>query len=163
MRLFLIILLLVFLMLIFFQDIKLRKIHALLPLAIFGISIYLTLLVFKTTYHIVLFNAGLFVITFIIMVGYMKIKRKINENPFMSYFGMGDFLYFLSISPLFSSISYLLYFIFSLLFSLLIFIFFIQKNGKETIPLAGLSSLLLGLIILYDLFFDLKKMTLLLI
>lgn len=91
----------------------------------------------------------------------MSIKKKKFDNPFNTYFGLGDFLYFISISPLFLSVNYLVFFIASLVFSMLIYVFFIRKKRKETIPLAGLSSLLLSLVVISDVLFGLKKITLL--
>lgn len=152
--------LLIALAIIAFQDIKYRKIHVTLPFLIFGLSLFLCHLHFLS-WKVILGNAAFFLITFSILTAYMSLKNKKIINPFEAYFGLGDFLYFLAVTPLFYLKGYMSYFIFSLLFSLVVYYIFLKFLTQKTIPLAGFASLFLILVIGKDLFLGISKMTVL--
>jgi hypothetical protein len=90
----------------------------------------------------------------------MSIKNKQFLNPFQNYFGFGDFLFYLSIVPLFLIKNYILFFIFSMIFAVVIQKSFHKFINQENVPLAGLSALFLIFIVLFDLGFGLDKLTL---
>ncbi len=150
---------LICLVIIVFQDLKYRRIHVFLPLLLFVISVLKHDVNFKEWDNLFK-NILFFIATFTVLTVYLSVKNKRFINPFEAYFGLGDFLFFLAISPLFPLYNFILYFILSLLFSLIIQ-FLVQKFMKnKAIPLAGFASLFLILVICKDLFFNFKKMTL---
>jgi len=89
-------------------------------------------------------------ITFIALVfGVLCLYTKIIlQNNIFQVFGMGDLLFFILLAVSLPLVSFLMVFIFSLLFSLLIFILVKRKLKDKTVPLAGLQSLFLILVLL---------------
>lgn len=144
MKIFFVFIICTCLVLIFLQDIKYRSIHILLPVGVFVISG--TLLYQKlggAGLNFVFNNVVLFIAIFFGMVLYMSIKKGVLENPFRRYFGLGDLLFYVSITPLFSVTHYLLYFILSMIFAILLSSIFRNIIKSDSIPLAGFSALLL--------------------
>lgn len=134
---------------IFIQDIKFRHIHFIFPTTIFIGSCFLLLK--KGDYFIIISNVIFFLTTLSLLVLYMSLKSKRFINPFISYFGIGDLIFYLSITPVFFLNNYVLFFILSMFFSLAMQYIINKKPKEKTIPLAGFASLLLILIIIRDL------------
>jgi hypothetical protein len=153
--------LLVCLVLIFIQDIKYRRIHAILPIVIFSLSFFLIPLKKYDLVEILLFNTGFFFITLGILTLYMSLKSKKFLNPFENYFGLGDLLFYVAITPLFLLKNYILYFILSMIFAILMQLGLKKLITEESVPLAGFSALFLFIILLKDNFIDFQKITLL--
>ncbi len=148
------------LIIIFLQDLKYRKIHVLLPVIIFILSLF----IFNKkdiNYRIIFFNLGFFLFTIMILTMYMSIKSKRFLNPFQNYFGLGDLLFYIAITPFFLLKNYVLFFIASMIFAIVLHSIF-KKKIENTIPLAGFSSLLLLIVIFLDLLFNFQKGTILL-
>lgn len=153
--------LLITLVIVFIQDWKYRKIHIILPLIIFITSFLMIAIKKYALLEIVLFNVGFFLVTLCFLTIYMSLKSKKILNPFMHYFGLGDLLFYIAITPLFLLHNYVLFFILSLFFAVCMQ-FGLKKIIKEqTVPLAGFSSLFLFIILLKDSFVFFQKMTLL--
>jgi len=76
--------------------------------------------------------------------------KNINIKNTNSLIGLGDVLFFFSVTPLFKFIVFNIYFVTALIFSLIIHFIFQNKNwyNGKTVPLAGLMSL-------YTIFFHL--------
>ena len=110
---------------------------------------------------LMVYNAVFFLITFSVMVAYMTLKNKKLQNPFAEYFGLGDLLFYLAITPLFYLEQYVLFFIISMLFSAVLFILFKRKLNQATIPLAGFSAILLLAVLCSDRYFKYPGLTLL--
>ncbi|PXY41155.1 hypothetical protein DMB65_09375 [Flavobacterium cheongpyeongense] len=91
----------------------------------------------------------------------MSLKTKKFLNPFENYFGLGDLLFYIAITPLFLLKNYILYFILSMLFAILMQLGLKKFIKEETVPLAGFSALFLFIILLKDNFIDFQKITLL--
>lgn len=149
------------LVLVFIQDIKYRKIHVILPIVIFIVSFFLIPLKKYDLLEILLFNTGFFFITLGILTLYMSLKSKKFLNPFEHYFGLGDLLFYVAVTPLFLLKNYILYFILSLVFAILLQFGFKKIIREETVPLAGFASLFLFIILLKDSFIVFQKITLL--
>lgn len=146
---------------VFFQDWKYRRIHVVLPLLIFLFSYYLIPMDLKMILLIIAYNLLFFVLTISLLTLYMSLKNKRYINPFQNYFGLGDFLFYAAITPLFLIKNYIFYFILSMVFAILLQ-FGLKKIIKEnTVPLAGFSALLLFIIVIKDLSFHFQKITLL--
>ncbi|KIC01563.1 hypothetical protein OA88_13245 [Flavobacterium sp. JRM] len=91
----------------------------------------------------------------------MSFKSKKIINPFQHYFGIGDLLFYVSITPLFSQQNYILFFVLSMLFAIGLQLSLKKISTEETVPLAGFSALLLCIVFLKDHYFLFHKMTLL--
>ncbi|WP_157849257.1 prepilin peptidase [Flavobacterium sp. Root420] len=147
------------LLFVFFQDWKYRRIHVVLPVAIFLLSIYITHTkppLFKN----LLLNGAFFLITLIVLVFYMSIKNKQFLNPFEHYFGLGDLLFYIAITPLFILPNFILFFILSMIFALLLQFVFKKIIHENTVPLAGFSALFLFIILIKDYLSIYQKLTL---
>jgi hypothetical protein len=155
------VILLLCLVVVFIQDWIFRKIHVVLPLAIFVVSFYMIPVEKYDLLEIVLFNIVFFLITLSILTTYMSLKSKKFLNPFLHYFGPGDLLLYTAITPLFLLKNYILFFILSLLFAIVLQFGLKRFIKEETVPLAGFAALFLFIMILNDCFFGFQKITLL--
>ncbi|RYG54874.1 MAG: hypothetical protein EOO01_00215 [Chitinophagaceae bacterium] len=144
-----------------FQDWKLRKIHVALPVAIFILSFILVDGRHRLYTPVVLYNIAFFILLLGILTVYMSVRNRRFLNPFQNYFGLGDLLFFIAVSPLFFLQNYIIYIILSMVFALVLHLVFRKAVKSDMIPLAGFSSLLLIVVILKDSFLDWTKMTLL--
>ncbi|MCF8715538.1 prepilin peptidase [Joostella atrarenae] len=134
-------------LIIFYQDIQKRLIHIVLPITIGVFTVFLNFKKVDFWHQMVWINSFL-LLNFLVLIIYYSLKNKRLVNIFKSQIGIGDLLIFIAVSPLFNYSNYLLFFITSLLFSLVLFFFFKNryKNG-QTIPLAGyLSIFLIGVL-----------------
>ena len=143
------------------QDLKFRKIHIGLPILIFSLSILVFNRKGNLDYKIYLSNAMFFIIILGILIVYMSLKNKKIINPFTNYFGLGDLLFFIAVTPLFLTYNYILFFIISMIFSIVLQLLFKKVMKDNTVPLAGFSALLLLLILIKDLLFSFNKITVL--
>ena len=90
----------------------------------------------------------LIVFTVFLMVSmYAKIKMK---QPIFNVFGIGDLLFFMLLAVSFPTLSFLVIFVFSLIFSWSIFMLIKQYLKEKTVPLAGLQSLFLLLVFIIN-------------
>lgn len=153
--------LLLCLVLIFIQDLKYRRIHVILPIVIFSSAFLIVPLKKYDLVEILFLNTGFFFFTLGILTLYMSLKSKKFLNPFEHYFGLGDLLFYVAITPLFLLKNYILYFILSMLFAILMQLGLKKFIKDETVPLAGFSALFLFIILLKDNFIGFQKITLL--
>jgi hypothetical protein len=65
---------------------------------------------------------------------------------------MGDLFFFILLAVSLPILSFLILFVFSLIFSLLIFILLKNTFKEKTVPLAGLQSLFLSLVLIANKF-----------
>lgn len=140
--------LLLCLLFMLWQDWKYRRIHVLLPLVVYGIGFYVTQNVID--YKMVLLNSAFFIIVFMFLMVYMSFKAKAFLNPLNHYFGLGDILFYLAITPLFYLKQYAVFFVASMLFAIVLQLAFKKQSNHDTVPLAGFSSLLLLITIIVD-------------
>lgn len=80
---------------------------------------------------------------------YLELRYKEGKLIFIKWIGLGDLLFFISVSIYYSFDEFALVYLGSLLFSAILFICF--KSRLKTIPLAGFSAL-------FILFFEIYKM-----
>ncbi len=144
------------LLLIFWQDLKLRHIHVVLPI----ITLLSSYSLIKPNLYQTGLNIFFLVITLGVLTIYMSLKNKKFLNPFKNYFGLGDLLFYLAISPLFFLYNYILFFVLSMLFAIVIQKIFKKNINQNSVPLAGLSALLLILILAKDIVLPFQKITL---
>lgn len=101
---------------------------------------------FILPFNSILVNVGtnLILISFLLAVSY--VYTRLRRIEFKSSFGLGDVLFFIFISCTFATISFLVLFVFSLFFSLLMHFVLSAKNKEKTVPLAGYMSLFFGVV-----------------
>lgn len=134
---------------VFYQDVKERKVS--LWLLVLGICLGGLLHYLQQNNIVFVSNIVVNFIFIILVLGVLwayakfKLKKKLQE-----VFGMGDALFFLLLAASLPILSFLIVFVFSLLFSLTVFIIFKNKLSDKTVPLAGLQSLFLGLIFIIN-------------
>lgn len=136
-------LLIIVLLIIFYQDLKMRAVHWILfPLTF----------IFSITYNFSytnLFNSLINVLYLTIILCaltvYLSIKNKKIVNISNGFFSLGDSLFLLVITPLFSNQQYIGFIIISSLYALLVHFTLtkINSNQNPTIPFAGYAALLL--------------------
>lgn len=130
------------LVVVVYQDLKIRLIHIGLPFLIFGFAIALN---WGNIAHIEWFRSlGFLIFNFVVVTLYFSFKKRAFLNPMDRLIGWGDFLFLVAVTPLFTFRNYLKYFVLGMVFSLLLFLlmkWIYPKYG--TIPLAGFLSLFL--------------------
>ena len=138
------------------EDFKDRKIHlALLILGIFN-SYLLRYIENGSTVLIdrLLINGGFYIIQLLGIELYLFIKFQKLINPFMQFYGFGDFLLTIALLPLLNPLSFVQWYLTSLILSglthLLLIKFFRNQNHRK-IPLAGCQSLSFAVVIASDL------------
>lgn len=133
-------LLLMTLIYVAYQDIKERQVYwILIVLAglLFGYLHFkntLTELFLTSVVMNMIFVCFLFIVVYL----YSRFKLKISFNE---AFGTGDILFFIALAFTFSTVSFLVVFIFSLFFSIVLQIVLQQRQKHSTVPLAGYMSL----------------------
>ena len=125
---------------VFLQDIKERKVYwFLFPIIAVcsGVLLYKNMFseLFYTTISI---NIGFVLVLLFAVFLYSKIKLK---TAITKTFGLGDGLLFLALVFTFSSVSFLILFVFGLVFSLIIHLVLKRNSKFSTVPLAGYLSL----------------------
>lgn len=129
---------------IFYQDNKDRMVYWFLyPIVgILAFAIQLKYLPVQT----VLVSSGLnlLFVCFLLIVSFVYIY--LRKLAFENAIGLGDILFFIFISFTFSTISFIVLFVFALLFSLVLHFVFQDKSTEKTVPLAGYMALFFGVV-----------------
>mgnify|MGYP000412748801 CR=1 FL=1 len=146
-------LLILLLGILFYQDIKERKVS--IWILITGILIGGCIHYLWQQPIVFLLNIGIN-ISFIVVIlgvlwGYAKFKLK---KKIFDVFGEGDLLFFVLLAVSLPILSFLMVFVFSLIFSLVIFLLLKKRFTEKTVPLAGLQSLFLGLVLIANRLFS---------
>lgn len=132
---------------VFLQDMKERQVYwFLFPI----IAICSGILLYKNMFLEVFFTTILINLIFILLLLtvvflYSKIKLKTSIK---NTFGLGDVLLFFALIFTFSSVSFLILFVFGLVFSLIIHLVIKRNSKHKTVPLAGYLSLFFSIIYL---------------
>lgn len=122
------------------QDVKERQVHwFLFPI----IGICSGILLYQNTFSQLFFSTILINLSFLVLlIGIVYLYSKLKlKTAISNTFGLGDGLLFLVLAFSFSSVSFLVLFVFGLVFSLILHLFFKQKTKQKTVPLAGYLSL----------------------
>jgi len=98
-------------------------------------------------------NIGFVSVQVLLLFTYFSIKEKRVVNITTNYLGMGDIVFWLAACFLFSLPNYIVFFISSLMFAALVYgIMKLSNMHKQTtIPLAGLQSIVVGMMLLLNL------------
>ena len=127
-------------LLVFFQDVKERLVYwFLFPIIAICSGILMYHNIIQQTLLITLsINIG-FVLFLLVVVGlYSKIRLKTSIKE---TFGLGDGFLFLALTFTFSNVTFIVLFVFGMIFSLLLHLALKQKSKIDTVPLAGYLSL----------------------
>ena len=141
---------------IFYQDVKWRKVNVWVICALFLLCLWQgwnSLAPNDLTWR--LLHNNLFILfQLIILYGYLIIRYQKIKLPLLQFLGLGDILFWIAITPLFAFPEFLVFFIISILLSLVIFIGYrvVNKDNKILIPLAGFQSLVLIFFIFFRIF-----------
>ncbi|GAA4272067.1 hypothetical protein U6A24_11210 [Aquimarina gracilis] len=133
-----------------YQDIKYRHIHIALPILVFVVAIYINIERFEL--YEVLKSIGFIAINFAAITAYFSFKTSKLQNPFKDYIGIGDLVFLIAVTPMFSFRNFMLFFISGMIVSLLLYVLFQKQSTNKTIPLAGYLSLYIILIMIPNLF-----------
>lgn len=126
---------------IIFQDLKNRAIHVLLPISIFLIALAINYLSDHLNFLMCITNIGFVVVNIVGLTLYFSLKNRKLINPIDSMIGLGDILFLISITPLFSLKSYILLFIVGMAFSLVLHLIINVLRKQNSVPLAGYLSI----------------------
>lgn len=121
------------------QDVKYRGIHFMLFPSILIITLFLNYRMDWGWTDVVLSASFVSVIILVLFI-YVSLKQKQLVNIFKSYLGLGDVLFFVVATPLFSFRNYMIYFISGMIFSIVFHLLFNRFQNHKTIPLAGYMS-----------------------
>lgn len=143
---------LIVLLIVAYQDFKDREVTVLL----FPLLLMLGIIMHYNTQYLEAFllnlmmSFGLLSIILLLLLVYVKLimKKKFNE-----VIGLGDLLFFMVLAVSFPTITFVVLFCLSLLFSLTTYLFLKSRFGKY-IPLAGLQGLFLFLVLLSNSMFN---------
>ncbi len=129
---------------IFYQDLKAREVYWFL-FPVFGICSAI-LFYNETLPELFYVSVGMnfIFISLLLLVVFLYAKLKLKSS-FGSAFGLGDVLLFMGLVFSFSTISFLVVFVFSLLFALILHLVLKQGSKLQSVPLAGYISLFFGI------------------
>ncbi|PWB21469.1 general secretion pathway protein [Flavobacterium sp. HTF] len=141
---FLKLILIITLLIVLYQDCRDRLVYwflyPVIGVLVFAVqSCYLPL-------ELVFLNSGLNLLFILILLGTSFLYIKFRKLSFQNAIGIGDVLFFIFLSFGFATISFIVLFVFSLLFSLLLHFVFQNRNQLKTVPLAGYMSLFFGVV-----------------
>jgi predicted membrane channel-forming protein YqfA (hemolysin III family) len=129
--------------LVAFQDFKERAVSWILFPIIGSLLafLYLNATSFEQYYLFVLTNTLL--ISGILLILFLYTKHIARKGFLNVSFGLGDLLFFYAFALGFPTLTFIVLFATSILFSLVVFLFSKTEKEKETIPLAGLMGFFL--------------------
>jgi len=129
-----------------YQDVKSREVYwFLLP----SLMLLLGTIHYKNVLKMHFISASIInieIVFTILAVLYLYTVFVIKKPFFKEVFGIADALYFLALAIAFPTVTFIIIFVFSLIFSLLTWLILKDKSFYKTIPLAGYMSIFLVLI-----------------
>lgn len=136
-----------------YQDIKAREVS----IGLYVISVGLLGFLHIESVNLIQFFTAIamnVLMTLLIVFVLSIYSNKVLKTPFKNSFGLGDLFFFLILAIAFPTVTFLVLFSFSLLFSLLLFLL-IKKNMKiKTVPLAGFQALFTCFILATNWFYN---------
>lgn len=128
------------LLVITWQDLKLRSIHwVTLPVTFVG----LILLNYPIEVNVILRNILFIAVLMLVVSIYVSVRNRKWTNLTKDYFGLGDILFLIAITPVSEPYLFMLIFISGTLFTLLITLLRIAVKPQRNIPFAGYFSIFL--------------------
>ncbi len=132
----------IILIVLFIQDITYRLVHISILILLFIVT---TIYWYLNSFNIqqLLFNIAFVSINMVSLKLYTLMTKKEKTEDLIYGLGLGDILFFIAITPLFSTINYILFFISGLLLSMVIHLLVSLQNKHKLIPLAGYLAIYL--------------------
>lgn len=130
------------LIIICIQDLKKRLISLFLLIFLFIICLIYW---YYNSYNFLqlLYNISFILVNLTLLKMYTLIAKKEKTDDLIPGLGLGDVLFFIVITPLFSTVNFILFFISGLFVSMLAHLFMSFFNKNKFIPLAGYLALYL--------------------
>lgn len=104
------------------------------------------------------FQINLFLLLQILTASlYFTVKKRYLVNIFKNHFGLGDLLFLVSISPMFSIFNFIAFYIISLIVITIFYVGFLSYKkypNQYPIPLAGMQSALFMLFLIFNAIFS---------
>lgn len=138
--------------LVLYQDFKNRLVYWFLY-PIIGILAF-AIQLHNLPLSIALTNLGGNLIFVVLILAVSMIYARFRKLDLKNTIGIGDILFFLFIAGTFSIVSFLVLFVFSLLFSLILHLVLSNKKEQSTVPLAGYMSLFFGVVYAVSFFWN---------
>ncbi|KRB56708.1 hypothetical protein [Flavobacterium sp. Root186] len=138
--------------LVLYQDFKSRLVYWFLY-PIIGILAF-AIQLHNLPLSIALTNLGFNLIFVVLILAVSMMYVRFRKLDFKNTIGIGDILFFLFIAGTFSIVSFLVLFVFSLLFSLILHLVLSNKKEQSTVPLAGYMSLFFGAVYAISFFWN---------
>jgi hypothetical protein len=129
---------------ILYQDSKNRLVYWFLY-PIIGILVFVIQLQYLPI-KLAFLNSGLNLLFITLLLGVSFVYIKFRKLSFQEAIGFGDILFFVFMSFAFAVVSFIILFVFALLFSLILHFVFQKKNQLKTVPLAGYMALFFGVV-----------------
>lgn len=145
-------LLLIVFALVLYQDFKSRLVYWFLY-PIIGILAF-AIQLHNLPLSIALTNLGGNLIFVVLILAVSMIYARFRKLDLKNTIGIGDVLFFLFIASTFSIVSFLVLFVFSLLFSLILHLVLSNKKEQLTVPLAGYMSFFFGVVYAVSFFWN---------
>jgi hypothetical protein len=132
--------------LILFQDIKERMVYWFFYPLIGVVGAFVQLFYLPKEVFLFYTVVNLMIVFFVLFISWIYISKIKKQKYLNESIGLGDILFFCFLSFCFPTTSFVILFVFSLFFSLIIFQFVHKKNNSDSVPLAGLMALFYVLI-----------------
>ncbi|KIO75756.1 hypothetical protein TH53_18725 [Pedobacter lusitanus] len=137
-----------------YQDFRYREVYWIcFPLLAILFSIYkITTVGLSALLTDIIFTGGFLLLQFLILWLYFCIKYRKTVNLTNGYLGWGDILFLLAICFYLSPVNYIVFYVVSLVVSIVYALFTRLLSEKEelTIPLAGIQALIFALILIVE-------------
>lgn len=139
------------LLIIIYQDLKDREVYGItfpILIALLGVLHYQYTSLMNFLYAMMM-NVGILIVIMAILYVYNMVRLK--KAFFKEVFGWGDLFFFMALAVGFPTITFVVLFVFSLLFSLIAWLVLKKKSNHNTVPLAGLMAVFLGVVLIVNL------------
>lgn len=127
---------------VLYQDFKSRLVYwflyPVIGILAFAIQLY------NVPMIMAVYNLGINLLLVSIILGISFLYVRFRKLKFNNSIGIGDLLFFVFISGTFSTVSFIVLFVFALLFSLVLHFILSSKKADKTVPLAGYMALFFG-------------------
>ncbi len=129
-----------------YQDLSDRKVYTFVFPVLIGLLGYLHYQSVEIITFISAICINIAMLTIIIGLLYLYTIVKIKRPFFEEVFGMGDVLFFVALAIGFPTMTFIILFVFSLIFSLLVWLVLKKRAKHDSVPLAGYMSIFFGVL-----------------
>ncbi len=129
-----------------YQDLSDRKVYTFVFPVLIGLLGYLHYQSVEIITFISAICINIAMLAIIIGLLYLYTIVKIKRPFFEEVFGMGDVLFFVALAIGFPTMTFIILFVFSLIFSLLVWLVLKKRAKHDSVPLAGYMSIFFGVL-----------------